>query len=65
MTSNRVTATLAETIYLGDHMRLRMKLADETELMATMAVGMAAGLPEPGHPIIAEWAPEFTLVFGG
>lgn len=62
--SNRVAATLAETIYLGDHVRLRMKLADETDLMATMPVGMAAGLPQPGQAVIAEWSPEFTLVFG-
>jgi putative spermidine/putrescine transport system ATP-binding protein len=62
--SNRVAATLAETIYLGDHVRARMKLADQTDLMATMPVGMAAGLPQPGQAVIAEWSPEFTLVFG-
>jgi putative spermidine/putrescine transport system ATP-binding protein len=62
--SNAVAATLAETIYLGDHVRLRMKLADQTILMATMPVGMAAGLPQPGQEVIAEWSPEFTLVFG-
>jgi putative spermidine/putrescine transport system ATP-binding protein len=62
--SNRIAATLAETIYLGDHVRLRMKLADETDLMATMPVGMAAGLSQPGQAVIAEWSPEFTLVFG-
>jgi putative spermidine/putrescine transport system ATP-binding protein len=61
---NRTAATLAETIYLGDHVRLRMKLADDTDLMATMPVGMAAGLPQPGHAVIAEWSPDFTLVFG-
>jgi putative spermidine/putrescine transport system ATP-binding protein len=61
---NRVAATLAETIYLGDHVRLRMKLADQTDLMATMPVGMAAGLPQPGQVVVAEWSPEFTLVFG-
>jgi len=62
--SNAIAATLAETIYLGDHVRLRMKLADQTELMATMPVGTAAELPQPGQPVIAEWSPEFTLVFG-
>jgi putative spermidine/putrescine transport system ATP-binding protein len=62
--SNSVAAMLAETIYLGDHVRLRLKLADQTDLMATMPVGMSAGLPQPGQPVIAEWSPEFTLVFG-
>lgn len=62
--SNRIVATLAETIYLGDHVRVRMKLADASELTATMAVGTVAGLPPPGATVIAEWSPEFTLVFG-
>jgi putative spermidine/putrescine transport system ATP-binding protein len=62
---NQVAVTLAETIYLGDHVRLRMKLADQTDLTATMPVGMAVGLPQPGQTVVAEWSPEFTLVFGG
>ena len=47
-------ATLAEVLFQGDHFRLRLSLADGTEMVAKRPVGGEA-LPEAGSTVGVTW----------
>lgn len=53
---NRLTATAVETIYHGDHARLRLRLADGTAFMLKSPSG--APLPGPGEAAMVSFRPE-------
>jgi len=52
---NRLAATAIETIYHGDHARLRLRLADGTEFMLKSPAG--APLPGPGEAATVSFEP--------
>jgi putative spermidine/putrescine transport system ATP-binding protein len=58
---NRLAATAVETIYHGDHARLRLRLADGTDFMLKSPSG--APLPAPGEPATISFRPEHARAF--
>ena len=56
---NRLSGRLEEIIYLGDHVRLRLKL-DETggDLIAKVPIGQPLGEATPGRRLTVGWAAE-------
>jgi putative spermidine/putrescine transport system ATP-binding protein len=61
-TEGVLRATLAEVLFQGDHFRLRLVLADGTEVIARRPVGGEA-LPEAGSAVGVTWWPDDALVF--
>jgi putative spermidine/putrescine transport system ATP-binding protein len=55
-------ATLAEVLFQGDHFRLRLALADGTEMIAKRPVG-GEPLPEAGSGVGVTWWQDDALVF--
>ena len=58
---NRLSATAIETIYHGDHARLRLRLADGAEFMLKSPSG--AALPGPGEAATVSFRPEHCRAF--
>jgi putative spermidine/putrescine transport system ATP-binding protein len=57
-----LAATVAEVIYLGDHVRVRLTLEGGLELTAKRPAAAAAGLV-PGAAVAAAWQPEHATLF--
>jgi spermidine/putrescine transport system ATP-binding protein len=57
-TSNRLAGRIAESIYLGDHVRIRVDTADGSRVWAHVAVESAAAALRPGEPTTVAWRPE-------
>jgi putative spermidine/putrescine transport system ATP-binding protein len=59
---NQLPARVAETIFLGGHVRVRMQTA-AGELVANVSVQAAHDLPAAGAEAVAQWAAASTVVF--
>jgi len=59
---NRLPARVAETIFLGSHVRVRLQTA-AGELVANVPAQNAHALPAAGAEAIAQWAAASTVVF--
>ncbi|MGE5337610.1 MAG: ABC transporter ATP-binding protein [Gemmatimonadota bacterium] len=59
---NALAGLVEETIFLGSHVRVRLKSA-AGELVATMPIQQAAGIPSAGAPAMALWPAASTVVF--
>jgi putative spermidine/putrescine transport system ATP-binding protein len=59
---NRLPARVAETIFLGGHVRVRLQTA-AGEVVANVPVQAAQGLPPEGAEAVAQWAAASTVVF--
>jgi putative spermidine/putrescine transport system ATP-binding protein len=59
---NRLPARVAETIFLGGHVRVRLATA-AGELVANVPAQSAHALPAAGADAVAHWAAERTVVF--
>jgi putative spermidine/putrescine transport system ATP-binding protein len=55
-------ATVAEVIYLGDHVRVRLALEGGLELVAKRPAAAAAGLA-PGASVAVAWQPGDAIAF--
>jgi len=55
-------ATLTELLFQGDHFRLRLLLADGSEIIAKRPIG-GAPPPEQGNIVGASWSPDDAIVF--
>jgi hypothetical protein len=61
---NVLQGRIEETIFLGGHVRVRVR-GDAGELVANVPVQAAAAIPPVGAPAIARWAVASTVVFPG
>ncbi len=61
MGQGALPATLAEAIFQGDHVRLRLLLGRGGEILAKRPPGLP--LPHPGGPAAVAWEPEQALAF--
>jgi putative spermidine/putrescine transport system ATP-binding protein len=59
---NRLPARVAETIFLGGHVRVRL-LTAAGELVANVPAQAAHALPAAGAEAVAQWAAASTVVF--
>ncbi len=59
---NRLPARVAETIFLGGHVRVCLQTA-AGELVANVSAQAAHGLPATGEAAIVQWAAASTVVF--
>ncbi|HQR20898.1 MAG TPA: ABC transporter ATP-binding protein [Burkholderiaceae bacterium] len=59
---NRLPARVAETIFLGGHVRVRLQTA-AGEVVANVPVQAAHRLPPEGAEAVAQWAAASTVVF--
>ena len=59
----RLTGSLREIIYLGDHVRARVVLAGNEEFMVKRPISEAHSLPRIGAPVEVFWAPEHCRAF--
>ena len=59
---NQLPARVAETIFLGGHVRVRLQTA-AGELVANVSVQAAHALPAAGAEAVAQWAAASTVVF--
>jgi putative spermidine/putrescine transport system ATP-binding protein len=59
---NRLPARVAETIFLGGHVRVRLQTA-AGELVANVPAQAAHTLPAAGAEAVAQWAAASTVVF--
>ncbi|GAA0586232.1 ABC transporter ATP-binding protein [Caenispirillum bisanense] len=58
---NRLPARVQETIYLGDHMRVRMKVAGNDEFTVKMRFRSGRAVPHPGEEMFVSFAAENCL----
>jgi len=61
--SNRFRATVRETIYLGDHVRIRLVVFGTTEIMAKVPTGTVGVEATPGDEVFVQWRSEDCLAF--
>jgi putative spermidine/putrescine transport system ATP-binding protein len=59
---NRLPAHVEETIFLGTHVRVRLRTA-AGDLIASVPVQSAGALPPPGSAAVARWPAASTVVF--
>src|SRR4030095_3204162 len=59
---NRLPARVAESIFLGGHVRVRLQTA-AGEVVANVPVHAVQGLPPEGAEAVAQWAAASTVVF--
>jgi putative spermidine/putrescine transport system ATP-binding protein len=59
---NKLPARVAETIFLGGHVRVRLQTA-AGELVANVPAQAAHALPDIGAEAVAQWAAASTVVF--
>lgn len=59
----RLTGTLAETIYLGDHLRLRVAVPGLGDVVAKLQLAHVSSLPVPGSPVSLAWQVDHCRVF--
>jgi putative spermidine/putrescine transport system ATP-binding protein len=62
-TSNRFRATVRETIYLGDHVRIRLAVFGAIEIMAKLPTATVGLEPTPGDELTVQWRAEDCLAF--
>ncbi len=60
--TNTLAGQVEETIFLGGHVRVRLK-SPAGELVATVPIQQAAGIPPAGAPAMALWPAASTVVF--
>jgi putative spermidine/putrescine transport system ATP-binding protein len=60
---NRFPATVRETIYLGDHVRIRLAVFGATEIMAKMPTATVGGEVAAGDELVVQWRAEDCLAF--
>ncbi|WP_291297798.1 ABC transporter ATP-binding protein [Elioraea sp.] len=60
---NALAATVAEVIYLGDHVRVRLSLADGAEITAKRPASAAMAGLVPGAAVAVAWQPEHAVAF--
>ena len=58
-------ATLLEGVHLGDHLRLRFRLEDGTELLVRRPPSSLPGDLRPDRPALLAWQPHQARVFAG
>jgi putative spermidine/putrescine transport system ATP-binding protein len=56
-------ATVAEVIYLGDHVRLRLSLSGGAEMTAKRPAASATAALVPGVAVAVAWQPEHAVAF--
>jgi len=61
--ANQLSAQVAEVIYLGDHLRMRLSLIGAGEVMAKMPTASASPALVPGASVVAGWGAEDCLAF--
>ena len=61
--SNRFRATVRETIYLGDHVRIRLAVFGTNEIMAKVPTATVGVEATPGDELFIQWRPEDCLAF--
>jgi putative spermidine/putrescine transport system ATP-binding protein len=59
---NELPGVVEETIFLGGHVRVRMRCAIG-ELVASVPIQFAAGVPPAGSPAVARWPVASTVIF--
>ncbi len=59
----RLSGSLREIIYLGDHVRARIALAGDEEFMVKRPISEAQTLPSVGEAVDVFWAPEHCRAF--
>ena len=59
----RLTGSLREIIYLGDHVRARVALTGNDEFMVKRPISEAQTLPGVGDAVEVFWAPEHCRAF--
>ncbi len=62
--TNALPATLAEAVHLGDHLRLRFRLPDGSELLVRRPPAALASELRPDRPALLAWQPHQARVFG-
>ncbi|WP_144299684.1 ABC transporter ATP-binding protein [Elioraea rosea] len=60
---NALPATVAEVIYLGDHVRLRLALEGGVEITAKRPAAAAMAGLAPGAQVAVAWQPEHAVAF--
>ncbi len=61
--SNTVPATLLDAVHLVDHLRLRFRLADGSELLVRRPPAALAAELRPDRPALLAWQPHHARVF--
>ena len=61
--SNAVPATLLDAVHLVDHLRLRFRLADGSELLVRRPPAALASELRPDRPALLAWQPHHARVF--
>ncbi len=61
--SNTVPATLLDAVHLVDHLRLRFRLADGSELLVRRPPAALAADLRPNRPALLAWQPHHARVF--
>jgi putative spermidine/putrescine transport system ATP-binding protein len=61
--TDSVPATLLEAVHLGDHLRLRFRLADGSELLVKRPPAAMAAELRPDRPALLAWQPHQARVF--
>jgi len=59
---NELPGTVEETIFLGGHLRVRLRCA-AGELVASVPIQAAAAVPPAGSRAVASWAAASTVIF--
>jgi len=59
----RLSGSLQEIIYLGDHVRVRVALTSNEEFMVKRPISEAQTLPRVGAAVEVSWAPEHCRAF--
>ena len=59
---NQLAGVIEETIFLGGHVRVRLKCA-AGEIIASVPIQFAAAVPAPGSGAVARWPAASTVIF--
>jgi putative spermidine/putrescine transport system ATP-binding protein len=59
---NELPGVVEETIFLGGHLRVRLKCA-AGEIVASVPIQSAAAVPPAGHHAVARWPAASTVIF--
>jgi putative spermidine/putrescine transport system ATP-binding protein len=60
---NRLPARLRETIYLGDHVRVRLQVGGRDDCMVKLPITRAGAMLQPDASLDLVWAPDDCLAF--
>jgi len=61
--TDSLPATLLEAVHLGDHLRLRFRLEDGSEVLVRRPPAALAGDMRPDRPALLAWQPHQAMVF--